>query len=120
MDEMKKSDEQIARETKALFDASVDELDAATLSTLNQGRQRALEAAQSPRGELLRWVPAAGVAAAVLVGVMVTLPGPGSIEVMPAAVADMELLLGEDSLEMFEELEFYSVLDVMDEGDDVG
>ena len=39
---------------------------------------------------------------------------------MPSAVADMEILLGEDSLEMFEELEFYSVLDVMDEGDDVG
>jgi len=117
---MKKSDEQIAREAKALFDASVDELDAATLSTLNQGRHRALEEARSPRGELLRWVPAAGVAAAVLVGVMVTLPGPGPVEVMPSAVADMEILLGEDSLEMFEELEFYSVLDVMDEGDDVG
>lgn len=120
MDEMKKSDEQIVREAKALFDASVDELDAATLSTLNQSRQRALEEAQSPRGALLRWVPAAGVAAALLVGVMVTLPGPGSIEVMPTAVADMEILLGEDSFEMFEELEFYSVLDVMDEGDDVG
>jgi hypothetical protein len=119
MDEMKKSDEQIAREAKALFDASVDELDAATLSTLNQGRHRALESAQSPRGELLRWVPAAGIAAAVLVGVMVSLPGPGTIEVMPSTVADMELLLGEDSLDMFEELEFYSVLDVMDQGDDV-
>lgn len=117
---MRKSDEKFAKEAKALFDASVDELDAATLSTLNRGRHRALEAAPSPRGELLRWVPAAGVAAAVLVGVMVTLPGPGSNELMPPAVADMELLLGEDSLEMFQELEFYSVLDVMVEGDDVG
>jgi hypothetical protein len=120
MNDMKKSDEQIAREAKALFDASVDELDAATLSTLNQGRHRALEEARSPRGDLLRWVPAAGVAAAVLVGVMVTLPGQGPIEVMPTAVADMEILLGEDSLEMFEELEFYAVLDVIDESDDVG
>ena len=119
-DEMNKSDEQFAQEAKALFDASVDELDAATLSTLNQGRHRALEAARLPRGQLLRWVPAAGVAAAVLVAVMVTLPGRDNVEVMQSAVADLEILLGEDSIEMFEELEFYSVLDLMDEGDDVG
>jgi len=117
---MKNLDEQFAKDAKALFDASVDELDAASLSTLNQGRHRALEEARSPRRDLLRWVPAAGVAAAVLIGVMVTLPGPGNIDVMPSAVADLEILLGEDSIEMFEELEFYSVLDVMDEGDDVG
>lgn len=120
MNDMKKSDEQFAREAKAAFDASVDELDAATLSNLNQGRHRALKEAQSPRGELMRWVPAAGVAAAVLIGVMVTLPGPGTTDLMPSGMADMEILLGEDSIEMFEELEFYSLLDVMDEGDDVG
>ena len=117
---MKKSDEQFAQEARRLFDASVDELDAATLSMLNQGRQRALAEAHSPGREMMRWVPAAGVAAAVLIGVMVTLPDRGSTDVMPAAVADMEILLGEDSIEMFEELEFYSVLDVMDEADDVG
>ena len=117
---MKKSDEQFAKEAKALFDASVDELDAATLSSLNQGRHRALEEARSPRGALLRWAPAAGIAAAVLIGVMVTLPGPRNADVMPSVVADLEILLGEDSIEMFEELEFYTVLDVMDEGDDVG
>lgn len=117
---MKKSDEKYAQEAKALFDASVDELDAATLSTLNQSRQRALAEAHSPHRELMRWVPAAGVAAAVLIGVMVTLPDPGSTEVMPTALADMEILLGEDSIEMFEELEFYSVLDVMVEAEDVG
>ena len=120
MDDMKKSDEHLAQEAKALFDASVDELDGATLSTLNQGRHRALEEAHSPRGEWLRWVPAAGIATAVLVAVMVTLPGPSDVEVMPAAMADMEILLGEDSIEMLEELEFYSWLDMAAEGDDVG
>ena len=117
---MKKSDEQFAQEAKALFDASVDDLDAATLSTLNQSRHRALAEAHSPRRELLRWAPAAGVAAAVLIGVMATLPNPDSTELMPTAVADLEILLGEDSIEMFEELEFYSVLDVMVETNDVG
>ena len=119
MNNMKKSDQEFAREARTLFDASVDELDAATVSALNQGRQSALEHVRSPRGELMRWVPAAGVAAAVLIGIMVTLQGPGSVEPMSPAVADMEILLGEDSIEMFEELEFYSWLDVMDEGDDV-
>ena len=114
------SDEQIAREAKTLFDASVDGLDAATLSTLNRGRHRALEEAQSPRSEWLRWAPAAGVASAALIAVMVTLPGPSEVDVMPAAMADMEILLGEDSIEMLEELEFYSWLDMAVESDDVG
>ena len=117
---MKKSDEQIAQEAKALFDASVDELDAATLSTLNQGRHRALRsgAVATRRTAALgagRRCRSCGTGRC-----NGTLPGSGTIEVMPSTVADMEILLGEDSLEMFEELEFYSVLDVMDQGDDVG
>ena len=123
-DDMKKSDEEFAQEAKALFDGSVDKLDAATLSTLNQGRHRALETARAPRGEWMRWAPAAGVATAVLIAVMVTLPGPGPVEVMPEAMTeamtDMDILLGEDSIDMYEDLEFYSWLDVADEGDDVG
>jgi len=116
-DDMKKSDEQFAQEAKTLFDDSVDKLDAATLSTLNQSRHRALEEAASPRREWMRWAPAAGVATAVLIAVMVTLPESGQIEPMPEAMTDMEILLGEDSLDMYEELEFYSWLD---EIDDVG
>ena len=119
-DDMKKSDEEFAQQAKALFDGSVDKLDAATLSTLNQGRHRALEATRSPRGEWMRWAPAAGVATAVLIAVMVTLPEPGQVEIMPEAMTDMDILLGEDNFDMYEELEFYSWLDVADEGDDVG
>lgn len=120
MNDMKKSDEQIVQEAKTLFDASVDKLDGATLSTLNQSRHRALEELRSPRSEWLRWAPAAGVAAAVLLAVMVTLPGPNQVEVMPPAIADMEILLGEDSIEMLEDFEFYSWIDIAEEGDDVG
>ena len=120
-DDMKKSDEKFAQEARALFDGSVDKLDAATLSMLNQGRQRALEAARSPRNvEWMRWAPAAGVATAVLIAVMVTLPEPGPVDVMPEAMTDMEILLGEDSIDMYEDLEFYSWLDVAEEFDDVG
>jgi len=117
---MKKSDEQFAQDAKALFDASVDELDGSTLSTLNQSRHRALEELGSPRAGVLRWAPAAGVAAAALLAVMLTLPSPDQVESMPSAIADMEILLGEESIEMLEDLEFYSWLDMADEYDDVG
>ena len=120
MDDMNKSDDQFAQDAKALFDASVDELDGATLSTLNQSRHRALEELGSPRAGLLRWAPAAGVAAAALLAVMLTLPSPNQVETMPPAIADMEILLGEESIEMLEDLEFYSWLEMADEYDDVG
>ena len=61
---MKKSDDEFAQQTKELFDESVGGLDAATLSTLNQARQRALATTQHTN--VMRWVPAAGVAAAGL------------------------------------------------------
>jgi len=117
---MKKSDEKFAQEAKTLFDGSVEKLDASTLSTLNQGRHRALaEANEQPR-HLLRWVPAAGMAAAALIAVMVFLPGPVTVEPMPAAVSDMEILLGEDSIEMLEDLEFYAWIEMLEQEDDVG
>jgi len=114
---MKKSDNEFARQTKELFDESVEGLDAATLSTLNQARHRALATTQHT--SVMRWVPAAGVAAATLVAVMVILPGPSEVDVMPPSITDMEILLGEDSIEMLEDLEFYSWIDMADEGDGV-
>ena len=114
-----RDNEQFAEQAKALFDDSVDRLDAATLSKLNQGRQAALEELSdtSPAKQWLRWAPATGVAAAVLVAVMV-LRGPLVNDIQPGAtVSDLEILLDEDSLEMFEELEFYSWIDVAVEDD---
>ena len=55
---MSKTDEQLVREAKEAFDASVDGLDAATLSRLNRGRHVALAAAARPGSEWLRgsWI----------------------------------------------------------------
>ncbi len=117
---MKKSDERLAQEAKIVFDASVDELDAATLSTLNQSRQRALAGVHAQPTPWLRWVPAAGMAAAALLAVMVILPDPANIQALPAAVTDMEILLGEDSIEMLEDLEFYTWIDMLEQDNDVG
>ena len=107
--------EQIANQAKELFDDSVERLDAATLSRLNQGRHQALAELEQARpfGRWVRWVPATGVAAAAVVTVMV-MRGPQVDEIGPLSASDFEMLLEEDSLEMFEELEFFTVLDAVD------
>jgi len=112
-----KDDDQIIEKAKALFDDSVDSLDAATLSRLNQGRHRALAELQraSSVGPWLRWLPATGIAAAALLAVMV-MRGPDGVDTIagPATASDFEMLLEEDSLDMLEELEFYYWLEASD------
>ena len=55
---MKSSDERFTEDAKALFDESVERLDAATLSTLNRNRHEALERARGAKRRWLRWAPA--------------------------------------------------------------
>jgi len=118
---MNEQDETFAKKAKAAFDASVDELDAATLSRLNRGRHAALAELARPKHQWSRWMPATGVAAAVLVAVVLLQTSSVVNEVVgPASVTDMEILLGEDSIEMLEDLEFYSWIDVADMDSDVG
>lgn len=106
---------------KDSFDESVDALDAATLSKLNRSRHAALAELQRPRRQWSRWMPATGAVAAILVAVLV-LQNPTTIEDVAAVstVTDMEILLGEDSIEMLEELEFYSWIDIAASEGDVG
>lgn len=106
---------------KKTFDESVDALDGATLSKLNKGRHAALAELQQPRKQWSRWMPATGAVAAILVAV-VMLQTPSAIDDVAAlsTVTDMEILLGEDSIEMLEELEFYAWIDIAESEDDVG
>jgi len=114
---MNKTDENWVQQTKEAFDQPADGLDAATLSRLNRGRQAALAEAAQPHRQWLRWMPATGAAAAVLLLVL-TRQGPGDFDVITAPAMDLEILLGEESIEMIEELEFYSWLDTQElEGD---
>jgi negative regulator of sigma E activity len=118
---MKKTEDTFRKDARAAFDASVDELDAATLSKLNRSRQRALEQLGRPRRLWSAWAPATGVAAAVTIAViMVQSPVGMNGDEVPAALADMDILLGEDSIEMLEDLEFYSWLDAVELDGDVG
>ncbi len=116
-------DDDFAAQAKGAFDDSVERLDAAALSQLNQGRHAALEqlASGSSKAVWVRWAPAGGVAAAALITVIM-MRGP-EIESMPAeVVSDFEILLEGASLEMFEDLEFYSWMDdaELDAGGNVG
>ncbi|MCH9694950.1 MAG: hypothetical protein K0U72_10620 [Gammaproteobacteria bacterium] len=118
---MNESDKQFEKAAKRHFDQSVDGLDAATLSRLNQRRHAALEAAQAPSRQWQSWMPATGVAAAALIAVVVfQSPSPDGLIEAPAT--DFEILLSEESIDMLEELEFYSWLDTqeLEPGADVG
>lgn len=111
-----RDNERFAGKGKALFDDSVDRLDAATLSRLNRARHRALQevSATRPQTQWLRWVPVTGVAAAAVVAVMV-MNAPVTVETGESIMTtDFELLLEDDNLEMFEDLEFYSWLEAAD------
>ena len=101
-----------AAKAKAAFDDSVERLDGAALSRLNQGRHVALEslAGAEVSADWRRWVPAGGVAAIALVSVLV-LRGPQVNDMPTEVAADFEILLEGENLEMFEDLEFYSWID---------
>jgi len=103
----------IAR-TRAALDESVEGIDAATLSALNRGRQRALAVARG-RPQRWRWpVAAAALAASLAVAVTLVRVPPLAPPPVPTAdtlnVRDLELVAGAD-FELYEDWEFYAWLD---------
>jgi hypothetical protein len=118
----------LERSTKRAFDDSVAALDAATRSRLTQARHRALDelSSQQARGWRSSLLPAGVAAATALVALLfVWQPpvDPGAVQ--SESLSDLEILLGEEDLEMLdEELEFYGWLEEQPEfanaGDSVG
>ena len=107
------------RRAKRAFDDSVAALDAATRSKLTQARYRALEE-QEPardRGWRSSLLPAGTVAATALVAWLVMWQQPDTnVPVQAAPLGDLEILLGEEDIEMLdEELEFYGWLEAQPE-----
>lgn len=107
------ADDAFAKKAKQLFDESVDGLDGETRSKLNRGRQAALAELHSGGRRWTQWAPAGGVAVAAVAALVIWT---GSMRVpeldTPAVASDLEILLTEDSLEMLENLEFYSWIDL--------
>ena len=108
----------LERRAKRAFDDSVAALDAETRSKLTQARYRALEeqAATRDRGWRSSLVPAGTVAATALVAWLVVWTTPVTDPVQTESLGDLEILLGEEDLEMLdEELEFYGWLEAQPE-----
>ena len=104
---------EIESAARKVFEQSVGELDGATRSKLTQARHRAMAELEQPPA-LFGWLPQAALAtlAAAAVGVWV-FSGSGSDDELTetAAVADIEILLSDDELEFYEELDFYAWLE---------
>lgn len=120
----------LEQRSKALFDASVDGLDANVRSRLTRARHAAVEALEQQRRPWFRFaaLPAAGVATVALalcIGIGVSFfsgrGGDGQSPAAAAVVEDMELLEDADNLELIEDMDFYAWLDGdADDGEPIG
>ena len=112
-DDTRAPDAALENRSKALFDASVAELDASTRSRLCQARHAALEQAQ--RRPRVVWLMPALATAAMAALVAVIVPRFDAVPRQPineslAAADDMTLLMNDESLDLLEEMEFYTWL----------
>lgn len=118
---MSKSDEpgeleqpsQLEERARALFEDSVERLDARTRSKLTQARHRALD--EVTKGAARRrwiWAPAGGFALAAIVAVVMWSGGlrsgaaPDSL-----ALEDIDIVADSENLDMLEDVEFYTWLE---------
>lgn len=107
-------------QAKALLDQSVEQLDAATLSRLNRARQAAL-AQRRPRPR--QWLLPTGLASACMLllalltwHAYVPRLAPSDTPVArTTSSGDLDLVSGEDSLEFYQDLEFYAWLEAQDQ-----
>ena len=112
--------EQTRRRAREVFDASVESLDAETRTRLSRARLEAVEAANRARSPGWRsWVPAAAVAATVIVAVAIwRTPERAESPVAVAASAEsaldaVEMLADGEALDLVEnDLAFYDWLEV--------
>ncbi|MBM0104427.1 hypothetical protein JM946_06700 [Steroidobacter sp. S1-65] len=99
--------------SRALFEASVERLDARTRSRLNQARQRALD--ELKNGASRRYwlgLPLGGLAAAALIAAVMFRGGgePAVPEAATLPLDDFDIVADADSFEMLRDVEFYAWL----------
>ncbi|MEL7448307.1 MAG: hypothetical protein AAFN78_03810 [Pseudomonadota bacterium] len=107
------TDEQMVRKIAAMFEQSVEATEPQHAEALKRARQRAVSEAGAAVGR--RWLPLAAAAGVTALAVSVALLMPSADRPSNGLVADAEngdidILLGEESLEMIAELEFYDWL----------
>jgi len=129
-----RDDAELERHARNAFKASVDELDAATLSRLHQSRQQAVAVAAGRNRAGWRWTvwaPVGALAAGVLAAaLLLNVPSEKGAPVQVAATATsadvqqdpLELLAAGEDLALATEadLEFYAWVELETAGDDDG
>ena len=114
------AEDAFAKKAKQQFDESVERLDGEAQSRLNRARHAALAELGAGRSIWVQWAPTAGVAAVAVLAVVLWTGNPVTEDMTtPAVATDMEILLTGDSLEMLEDLEFYSWIDLDEEMDEL-
>lgn len=104
---MNDDERRFLQESRRVLRQAEVELDARTLSGLARARVSALEGRRRPG-----LIPAAGLAATVAgaaIGAFLLLR-PAAVEPEAGLVADLELLTAEESIEFYQEIEFYEWL----------
>lgn len=114
MAEHDRDDAQWTERIRNELETSARDLDAATLSRLNQARQRALATVARPKRTRWMWSATWASACALALAVAIwprLVPEPLPTPASAATADDFPMLAGSDSLELYEELDFYAWLD---------
>lgn len=104
------NEEPFLQKVRAELDASEQSLDAATLSRLNQARQKAL--AQRNKKPWLIWLPAAVTATIVasIIGGNFLLQKPETVNVQQLAFEDIELLASDADIDLLQDMDMLEVM----------
>ena len=106
--------EEFEDKARALFEDSVERLDARTRSKLTQARNRALDEVKKGAARR-RWIlaPAGGFALAAVIAVGVVMWSGHPSQPGPAALEDLEIVADSEDLALLQEqdVEFYAWLD---------
>ncbi len=109
------SEQEFLKRAKKTLDDSVSELDKETLEQLRFARQQAVQLHANRQPKTRGWdyrIPAA-VAATLIVAVLVTTLWGGSNQI-PSEFEDLDLLVSNENIEFYENLDFYSWLTEQD------
>ena len=102
------SEDKFIKKAKDALQDSVDNLDAATLSKLNQARQQAISQLDKPkRARRFNWAPVTGLAAAMVLTSVFMFRSQEIINTVDNGVDEMEIIASNNNLELYEELDFY-------------
>jgi hypothetical protein len=104
--------DELETKARALFEDSVERLDAHTRSKLTQARNRALNEVKPGASRRWIWAPAGGLAVAAVIAVVMVSGGLRSgNETGALALEDIDIVADSENLDMLEDVEFYQWLD---------